>query len=946
MKSTFSPLTILLASITIWLVLLHAGESGCAEVKPMGSLALEPPKGIRYSLDGMVGERVQANLENWLLRAPLANPGMLEMFRVRDRKPVPQLVPWAGEFVGKYLISAIQARRMVEDPRLEAILREVIGDLIGSQDEDGYLGPFPKDQRLLGNWDLWGHYHAITALLLWHEDTGDEAAKLAAIRAGDLVCATYLDTDRRPLQAGSDEMNLSILTAMGRLHRHTGDDRYLRMMKVVEEDWEKAGDYFRQGLAGIDFYRIPRPRWESLHDLQGLVELYRITGNEDYKTAFVNLWRSIAKFDRHNTGGFSTGEQAIGNPYTPGAIETCCTTAWAALSTDMLQLSGESVAADELELSLFNSILGSQHPSGRWWTYNTPMDGKREASAHTIVFQSRAGTPELNCCSVNAPRGLGVISEWGILKDSDGALVVNYYGPMRAALDLSPDLHVEIEQVTDYPVDGRIVVVVHPSRPGAAGFPIRLRIPKWSRKTTITSEGFTVDEKIIEAARSGAGNGKGYVTLAREWKDGDRIEIHLDLSLRSWVGDGAAAGKVSIYRGPILLAFDQRDNPYDCPDLPALNYSDIAALKGVSPEPSDKFPPMALVEGKGTDDRTVRLRDFATAGAAGTEYLSWLPVENAPPPLFHPLEPRDGASIPKGPVKFTWTGNRVSESARYVLEVAEEPEFKQVVLASEPTHRSAFVLREEFEPGKTYFWRVTASNPHGAQVSEGPARSFQIDPALPNTFIDHPALVDFREDGLVASSALDGDGSPIFGYLEEARNVRPAPDRAGKEGGAVRFSGDGMLRYRVPYFPTDRLTFAAWFRADELPEGRLAQVMSAWARGGDDPLRVVIENGRLFARIEGGGGAGTQGFPIEAGTWFHVAAVKNGASLALFVDGKKVNETFAPANIPSTVAEDFALGANPHHVGNEFFIGAMDDFALYAKPLSVEEIEGLYRGNR
>jgi MSHA biogenesis protein MshL len=75
-------------------------------------------------------------------------------------------------------------------------------------------------------------------------------------------------------------------------------------------------------------------------------------------------------------------------------------------------------------------------------------------------------------------------------------------------------------------------------------------------------------------------------------------------------------------------------------------------------------------------------------------------------------------------------------------------------------------------------------------------------------------------------------------------------------------------------------------------------------------------------------------------------AVKNGANLALFVNGKKVHETFAPAPIPRSVAEDFALGANPHHIGNEFFIGAMDDFAFYAKPLSVEEIEDLYRGNR
>lgn len=64
-----------------------------------------------------------------------------------------------------------------------------------------------------------------------------------------------------------------------------------------------------------------------------------------------------------------------------------------------LRLTGSSIVADELELSTFNAVLGAQSPSGRWWTYNTPMDGVRLASAHDIVFQARAGmrgTPYLS----------------------------------------------------------------------------------------------------------------------------------------------------------------------------------------------------------------------------------------------------------------------------------------------------------------------------------------------------------------------------------------------------------------------------------------------------------------------------------------------------------------------------------------------------------------------
>lgn len=886
-------------------------------------LAAGPPAAIRYDLDGPMGERVDANIDNWLLRAPYANPGMIEMFRVRDRKPVPSIVPWAGEFVGKFLISAIQARRMTDDARVEETIRWVLSQFISTQAEDGYLGPFRKDERLLGHWDLWGHYHAILALLMWYEDTGDQAALDAAIRAGNLICDTYVDTDRRPLQAGSDEMNLAIIHAMGRLCRHTEEERYLKMMRVVEEDWESAGDYFRGGLAGTDFYKLPRHRWESLHDLQGMVELYRITGEKDYKRAFLNLWESIRRFDRHNTGGFTTNEGAIGNPYTPGAIETCCTTAWAALTIDALYLTGDSRVADELEWSLWNGVIGSQHPTGRWWTYNTPMDGKREASAHTIVFQSRAGTPELNCCSVNAPRGIGMISEWGIVTDAEGAVLLNYYGPMKAKLVLEDGLQVQIEQSTEYPMEGRIEIAVSSDQPFKRT--LKLRIPEWSNETSLSVNGET-QRKV---------NPGVYYSLDREWKTGDKIVLDLDFSIRTWVGDGAALGKVSVFRGPLLLAFDQKYNDYDCEEIPKLDHNQL----DLQPAASDAAPkpPMALFELKGIDGRAVRLCDFASAGAYGTEYLSWLPVENAPPPPFYLLSPRQGATIPAGPNLFDWTGPRVNPDARYTFDVSESPDFADPVSRMEGVETSRAILREELDPKKTYYWRVVSTNAHGARSNEGGPRSFEIDPSLSNDFVDHPALLDFRQDGLVAGSKLAGDGKPVYGFLEETLNVKSVEGRDGSQSGAVAFSGDGMLRYRIAYFPARDYSFLAWICPEKGPEGRLAQIFSAWSQGGDDPLRVTIDGGKLYARIEGGGSFSTKGYPVEWGKWIHIAAVKEGSRLRLYVNGEKADEIGVPEEILGTTAEDFALGANPHHTGPEFYTGRIQDFAFYGKALAAEE---------
>ena len=571
-----------------------------------------------YAFGGPVGNRIENTVTNWILPAPRANPGMIEMFRLRDRKPVPELVPWAGEFVGKYLISAIQLRRMTTNPELDPLIREVIGELLSTQADDGYLGPWRKEERLLGHWDLWGHYHAILALLMWHEDTGDTAALAGAVRAADLICTTYLDADRRPIDAGSDEMNLSVIHAFGRLYRHTGNERYLRMMHVVKEDWETppAGDYFRQGLADVPYYKTPKPRWESLHSIQGMVELYRITGDPEYKTAFMNLWRSIAEHDVHNTGAFSTDEQAVGSPFRHGKIETCCQVAWMAMTQDMLSLTGDAKVADELERGFWNAVLAYGHPSGRWSTYHTPSNGQREASAHSIVFQARFGTPELNCCSVNAPRGLGMLSEWGLMTDAAGALVVNYYGPMEAAVALAGGRRATIRQVTGYPRTGDVRIEVAPEDP--AELAVRFRIPGWSRSTRV----------LLNGEAAGVVVPGEYLTIERVWQPGDVVDLHFDMSVRTWLGEEEEAGNVSLYSGPVLLAFDQKYNDCDCEDMPPIDLTNLQA-EPASP-PAGPFPPITLLRFTAIGGQAVALCDFASAGAYGTTYASWLPCGENP----------------------------------------------------------------------------------------------------------------------------------------------------------------------------------------------------------------------------------------------------------------------------------------------------------------------------
>jgi DUF1680 family protein len=548
---------------------------------------------------------------------------MTAMFRFRDREPRWQLMPWSGEFIGKHLVCLVSSWRMSKE-EIEEILR-ILGTV---QDYEGYLGPFPRSQRLIGTttklpteiisekptWDVWGHYHIIVGLLHWFAESNDHRALNIACKAADYIVSFFSSGLHSLSDAGAEETNMAIIHAILILFHLTGKASYRAFAMIVEKEWEKphAGDYVRQALSGHEFFRMPKPRWESLHDIQGIAELYRMTGDRKYLDAFTHIWWSILSGDRHNTGGFSTGEQAIGNPYADGPIETCCTIAWMALSVDMLLLTGLSIVADELELSTWNGMIGAQHPSGRWWTYDTPMDGVRRSSAHDLVFQVSQGMPELNCCSVNGPRGLGIIGDWAMLS-CDHGVVINFYGPLKMQAELAGGQLFEVIQMTDYPRSG--IIEIRFGLSTTAEFTIHLRIPSWSKVTMITIG------KTIKHASPGT-----YFAIKRKWKDGDSIELKLDMGPHYWVGAKEKASKLSVYHGPLLLAYDQRFNQYDLDAIPRIRPVQEPLFERTT---EDEPHPLVLFDHPTIDGKTLTLCDFASAGACGEQYCTWLSSDNS-----------------------------------------------------------------------------------------------------------------------------------------------------------------------------------------------------------------------------------------------------------------------------------------------------------------------------
>ena len=176
-------------------------------------------------------------------------------------------------------------------------------------------------------------------------------------------------------------------------------------------------------------------------------------------------------------------------------------------------------------------------------------------------------------------------------------------------------LHVK----SDYPRAGRVEVEVGTEK--AERFPLRMRIPYWSAKTQVAVNGAAVD---------GVHPGE-YLVLDRVWQPGDRIELQLDFTPHFWVGERECAGRVSIFRGPLLLAYDRRFNEMDPAELPTL---DARKLHGQISSWTGRHPPFLLLDFATVDGRMLRLCDFASAGDGGAPYLSWLKVDGAAPALF------------------------------------------------------------------------------------------------------------------------------------------------------------------------------------------------------------------------------------------------------------------------------------------------------------------------
>ncbi len=509
---------------------------------------LSPASSSSIKIEGHLGEKINLCIDNRVMVQDIDR--IIKPFQLRYEK---DFWGWRDDYWGKWFTSAMLAYSYQPTEEHRAVIEKGLNELLATQTSDGYIGTYDK-QHYLAGWDIWGQKCTILGLISYYDQTKDQKVLDAACRVADLLLTEVgpgkvnIAENGIPLLKGL--ASTTILRAITLLYEHKGNKNYLNFAKYIVHQWDVPNKFTPTGLRlvenaldGVPPIKIDAPKaYEMMDNYEGLLELYRVTGEKKFLEAGVKFGNSIRKYERMINGSCSNQElwcdgvreqtKVLAQP-----METCVTVYWMKYCYQLLQLTGNPVWADELEVSLYNALLGAMTPNGDWFAYFSPLTGERVPS---LQQHEDVG---LSCCVANGPRALLLTPQWAVMGSKEG-VVVNLYSQGSYGEKLSDGTEVKILQATDYPVGDEINISVEPSK--TKRFTISLRIPEWSKQNELSING----ERIKCTPGS-------YVKINRVWAEGDKIVLKLDMRGRI-IPAPSGAPDLAVMRGPILLALDSR----------------------------------------------------------------------------------------------------------------------------------------------------------------------------------------------------------------------------------------------------------------------------------------------------------------------------------------------------------------------------------------------------
>ena len=572
---------------------------------------------------------IQNSISNWN-KGVLPYPALVEKFR-SGRSFFAQ-----GEMWGKAVRSACMFYRYTQDPELKKILDATVSDILSTQRENGSISCSPVDQQPDGpGGDLWERKYVLLALHGYYTYVNKDPKVLQSMidQVDCIVSQIGYPPKTRITDLGWSPNHIessTLLEPVMRLYNLTGKKEYLEFAGyIVEEGGAKGHNIIENALNNVlpkDNGGVYPKAYEMMSLFEGLVEFYRVTGEEKWKQATLNLYHSIIEHEITligNGGGDQPYHPAVmgeawdntaleqTNPDMRRMMETCVGVTWLKLCSQILRLTGDPSTVDMIEKYAYNGLLGAMKPQGDGFSYVNLLNGVK---TNPEGWGGMVDDTYVTCCNLNGPMGLAYLPYVAVM-NSDKGPVINLYNQAEALVPLSKRHNVKIEIETDYPVSGKVVVKLSPET--SKTFTLRLRIPGWSKTTGLRVNG------ISFPANPGT-----YAEITRKWKKDDVIE--LDLDMRCSIVDAphgsnrAGDNFQALIRGPIVLA---RDENLDANYAQPVTIISKDGYVEVSPE-KPGIEGIRMQFKVPTSKGFIHMVDYSSVNSwEGKRVCTWLPLE-------------------------------------------------------------------------------------------------------------------------------------------------------------------------------------------------------------------------------------------------------------------------------------------------------------------------------
>ena len=489
----------------------------------------------------------------------------------------------------------LQLRR---DPELEKTLDDLADVIVGAQHENGYLYPshttgVGRTKNMMGetpytfivhSHELYNVGHLYEAAIAYYRATGKRKLLDVAERSATHVNKVIFVGDRdynggKPIRQapGHQEMELALV----KLYRVTEKPLYLDMARkfleirgvtyVPDGEGVMAPTYAQQHAPVTEQREAVGHAVRATYLYSAMADVGTLTGEPSYGKALDSIWGDITNTRMHITGGLGAihGIEGFGPQYElPNADafnETCAAVGNVLFNYRMFLLHKDAKYLDVAEVALLNNVLAAVNLEGNRFFYVNPLeaDGKYPFNHGTAGRAPWFGTA---CCPSNMARLVPQLPGMTYAHDDDD-LYVTFFAESRTEVELG-GVRVQVEQKTAYPNDGEISIAVDPDQP--TEFRLRLRIPTWTQGRFVPGELYRYTDSItapitlsVNGKRVEAPIEKGFASIDREWRAGDRVVLNLPMPIRVTECHPAVkanTNRIAFTRGPFVLCAEGVDN--------------------------------------------------------------------------------------------------------------------------------------------------------------------------------------------------------------------------------------------------------------------------------------------------------------------------------------------------------------------------------------------------